>query len=101
MAGTQQQLEELVLQCLSDALDEVDSPAGASLDSPILGQGSPLDSMAVVSMLVELESRLDEELGLEVSLTDERAMSQKNSPFRSVQTLIQYIGALPLEAGGV
>ena len=60
--------------------------------------GHNLDSMGVVFLVTDLESRLSEELGVDVVLADERAMSQKTSPFRSVDTLAKYAQSLVDEA---
>ena len=54
------------------------------------GAGSPLDSLGLVSLLIEVEEGL-RDAGWEISLSDERAVSQRHSPFRTVQTLAAYI----------
>lgn len=53
--------------------------------------GGGLDSLALVSFITDLEQTLNDELGLELILADERAMSSKNSPFKNVESLTQYI----------
>ena len=65
---------------------------------PLIGGGAVLKSVALVAMLVGVEQRLAEELGIEVSLMDERAMSQTRSPFRDVRTLVDYIEDLILRS---
>jgi len=60
--------------------------------------GETLDSMGVVFLVAELEDRISDEFGLSVSLADERAMSQKTSPFRSIHTLSKYVEKLIVEA---
>ena len=59
-------------------------------DAPLFGAGSPLDSLGLVSLLIDVEEALLDR-GCEVSLSDERAMSQSRSPFRSVAALVAYI----------
>ena len=49
-----------------------------------------LDSMGIVFLVTELESKISDELDVHVALADERAMSKKTSPFRSVKTLVKY-----------
>ena len=56
----------------------------------LYGAGSPLDSLGLVSLLMEVEEGLRDQ-GVEVTLSDERAVSQKHSPFRSVPALVDYI----------
>ncbi len=62
-------------------------------DAPLFGTGSPLDSLGLVGLLVDVEDALREE-GVDVELSDARAMSQTRSPFRSVTALVDYIGGL-------
>jgi acyl carrier protein len=59
----------------------------------IFGDGSPLDSLGLVSLLIEIEDQLAAR-GLPISLSDERAMSQKRSPFRDVPSLVAYVQTL-------
>ena len=63
----------------------------ANESSRLLGS---LDSMGVVYLLVELEEKISDELDLEITLADERAMSQKTSPFLNVKTLTKYVTKL-------
>jgi acyl carrier protein len=59
----------------------------------IFGPDSPLDSLGLVALLIDVEDGL-RDAGVEVALSDERAMSQKRSPFRSVPRLVEYIQGL-------
>jgi Patatin-like phospholipase len=45
-----------------------------------------------VTLIVDVEQRVLHQLGLNVTLADDRAMSQRNSPFRSIGTLTGYLG---------
>lgn len=64
-----------------------------SATAPLFGPESPLDSLGLVALLLDIEEGLDA-LGCPVLLSDERAMSQKRSPFRSVPALVEYIASL-------
>jgi acyl carrier protein len=59
--------------------------------TPLIGVNSILDSLGLVTLLVDLEQKIDGEYGLSVTLADDRALSQKNSPFRTVNTLTDYV----------
>lgn len=61
-----------------------------SAEASIFGPGSPLDSLGLVALLFDIEEGLAG-LGCAVLLSDERAMSQKRSPFRSVPALVEYV----------
>ncbi len=62
-------------------------------DAPLFGPGSALDSLGLVGLLVDIEDGLRDR-GVEVELSDARAMSQTRSPFRDVPALVGYIDGL-------
>ena len=59
--------------------------------SVIYGDNSPLDSLALVSLIVAVEQNIEEKYDISITLADERAMSLENSPFRSVRSLADYV----------
>lgn len=61
-------------------------------EAPIFGPDCQLDSLGLVSLLIDIEDSFADQ-GLEIALSDEKAMSQKQSPYRSVPTLVAYIQA--------
>ncbi|NJN93660.1 MAG: acyl carrier protein [Anaerolineales bacterium] len=73
------------------------SPQPFTPETRLIGREAALDSMGLVNLIVEVEQRLEDTYDLTVILADERAMSQKNSPFRSVETLADYICQLATE----
>jgi acyl carrier protein len=72
---------------------EPDRQLAVLADAPLFGSGSPLDSLGLVGLLVDVEDALRDR-GLEVELSDARAMSQTRSPFRDVPALVAYIDGL-------
>ena len=60
----------------------------------LYGKHSILDSLGLVSLIIAIEQELDDELGLTVTLANERALSMKNSPFKTIQTMADYIREL-------
>jgi acyl carrier protein len=90
----------VVLSSLKNILLEKERPIPDPLDESIslIGPAAVLDSLGLVTLLVDLEQRLEDEYGLSLTLADERAMSQKHSPFRTVRSLADYIGLLVEEA---
>ena len=62
-----------------------------SLDSKLFGGGGPLDSMALVNLVVDLEELIEDDYGKTITLADEKAMSRRTSPFSRVQNLIDYV----------
>lgn len=60
----------------------------------LFGGSGIMDSLNIVMLIAEIEDQIFEELDVSITLADDRAMSQKTSPFRSVKTLVKYINTL-------
>jgi D-alanine--poly(phosphoribitol) ligase subunit 2 len=94
---------ERILQTIYSAVDEINEqlPEGKTLDkSPdtvLFGNSGKLDSLGLVSLIVTVEQSIQEGFGAEITLADERALSQRNSPFRTISTLSEYISLLLAE----
>ena len=88
----------LVLSSLEGVLatdpDDQPDPVELGDDTRLIGRKGVLDSMGLVTLVVDVEQRLEEEHDIVVVIADERAMSQKHSPFRSVGSLAAYIRQL-------
>jgi len=86
-----------VVSAVLAAIEELnqDLPSGKALetapDTVLFGKGSRLDSLGLVNLIVAVEGALADELEVEITLADEKAMSQASSPFRTVDTLVDYI----------
>src|ERR671914_749974 len=87
------EIANVVLSTLHGMLSQKDGapPVAMGEFTYLIRSGSLLDSLSLVSLIVDLEQRLKDEYGISLTLTDERAMSQKNSPFRTVRSLADYI----------
>jgi acyl carrier protein len=66
-------------------------------ETRLLGSQSVLDSMHLVSLIVTIEREVEETFGVALTLADERALSMKESPFRSIVSLADYIGILIID----
>ncbi|MFD2670598.1 hypothetical protein [Marinicrinis sediminis] len=60
-------------------------------DTVLFGGNEGLDSLELVHLIVTVEMKVEEETQQTITLADEKAMSLRNSPFRSIGTLIDYI----------
>jgi acyl carrier protein len=60
-------------------------------ETRLLGSQSILDSLHLVSLIVTIERAVEDAFGVALTLADERALSMKASPFRSIQSLADYI----------
>ena len=96
---TEVQIEQVILDAMTNA--NLSRPAGRQIEvapgADVFGGGSPLDSLGLVALLIDIEDSL-RGAGLEITLSDERAVSQRSSPFRTVPALRSYIFSLQAEA---
>lgn len=76
--------------------DRVDTPAVVDETTPLVG-GAVIDSLGLVEVIMEAELRLRRDHGADVTLADERAMSQRHSPFRTIGTFADYAALLIAE----
>jgi acyl carrier protein len=98
VTGDVTQRRQAVASLVAETLESV-APDDAGVDESTVLLGR-LDSLGLVTLIVDLEERLQDELGLPVALGTERALSQRHSPFRTVGTLTDYILELAGEARG-
>jgi len=92
-------LLQLVIESLREILEQVGLLAPAKIDgsTSLIGQQAVLNSLALVTLLVELEQKIEEAYEVVLTIADDRAMSQKHSPFRTVDSLTAYIENLIAE----
>ena len=85
------------IKVIYSAFDEINSEKGPegklveSEDTNLMGPGASLDSFELVVLVLSVESKVAYEFDVVVTLADEKAMSQRSSPFRTVATLANYI----------
>ena len=91
---------ERVIQAIFRAVDELNQQQPKeqrmekSIDTVLFGRSGKLDSLGLVTLIVAAEQKVGEEFGVSITLADERAMSQKNSPFKTIGSLVDYISLL-------
>ena len=89
-----------VLKSIYEAVDEVneqlpeDQALEKSPDTVLLGESGKLESIDLVNILVATEENIEEAFDTPISITDERAVSEKNSPFKTIDTLCDFISNL-------
>ena len=84
---------DIIYKAIEDLKSEsnVDICIEKSLETKLIGADGNLDSLSLVSLLIIIEQKLEDEFDKTITIADERAMSQKNSPFKSVKSLSDYI----------
>ena len=96
-------LTEEIVASVYAAVDEVnlmlpdDRRIAKDPGTVLLGAAGTLSSIEFVNLIVAAEGQIEDRLGRVVALADERAMSLRNSPFRTLASLAEYAGALVAE----
>jgi acyl carrier protein len=82
-----------VVSMVKEAFSEIAGPEGGtpSEETVLLGTGSKLDSISLVTLIVDVEQRVATVYDLSVTLASEAAMSRRSSPFRTIGTLADYV----------
>lgn len=86
-----------------DALETINEERGdddklvVSPQTRLFGADAELDSLALVSVIVDVEEAVSKASGRSIQLTDDRAMSRETSPFTDVQALTAYVVELLAE----
>jgi hypothetical protein len=92
-------MKEKLEKVIQDSVSEMVRAQGMAVpdswnDVVLFGAGGLFDSMALVSLVILVEERVQEVCGQEILLVNEKAMSQRNSPFRTVDSLVEYVESL-------
>lgn len=91
-----QKIEEIILEVLTEMNEELENENlnNPTSETKLYGGNGALDSLSLVSLITDLEEKISDEFEKDIILADEKAMSQKTSPFRNVETLTNYIQKL-------
>src|SRR5438046_10629141 len=79
------------------AVDELSQqlPGGVqiekSLEAPLYGASGKLESLDFVTLIMEVEEKINAEFGTDITIADEDLLSKEKSPFSTLGTLIEYL----------
>lgn len=77
-----------------DRVNEIREPEeriDRSEDAGLFGSDGGLDSLSLVSLVLDVEEAVSSIYGVQLVLADERAMARRRSPFRDVRSLADYV----------
>jgi len=83
----------IITAALKEALDQqgLAIPDSITEDTVLVGKDATLDSLGVVSLIVEVEQALEQQHDVAVTLASDKAMSAKHSPFRTIGVLADHV----------
>jgi acyl carrier protein len=88
---------ERIVTAVYAAVDELNSqlPPGVtvekSLDAQLYGGSGKLESLDFVTLVMEVEEKINAEFGTSMTIADENLLSKEKSPFSTLGTLIEYL----------
>jgi len=84
-----------IVKIIYQSIEEVNELSGVDvplkMKSKLFGAESYYDSLDLVSLIIAVEEKLNIKYNTNITIADEKAISQKNSPFISVETLTEYL----------
>ena len=80
---------ELAVNEINEELD-YESLINVSEMTPLFGGDEGVDSLSLVRIITHVEGEIYNRLDKSISLANEKAMSMRNSPYRSVGSLLDY-----------
>jgi acyl carrier protein len=92
--------DERISKAVFAAIDDLNEqlPAGVhvekSLDAPLYGASGKLESLDFVTLIMEVEEKINAEFGTDITIADENLLSKEKSPFSTLGTLIEYLQEL-------
>ena len=94
--GDTDKVTSLIFEAVSECLEQIDLNRQTSLtpETALFGENSVLDSLGLVGVLVAVEEKVLDEFDRDLCVSDDRALSQPESPFRTVDSLRRYVDLL-------
>ena len=96
-------MQKKIIDLIFDTIDKFNDEYSHEIQleksshTALLGQGSKLDSLGLINLIVAVEQNVEDKFDITITLADERAMSQEISPFRTVGSLADYIEMILVE----
>lgn len=91
---TKNDIVEIIFKSIEDINKENDIEVLKDLETKLFGSDSELDSILLVNLIVSVEESIEELSGEYIPIADERAFSLEESPFKSIETLVDHIETL-------
>ena len=82
-----------IYQALSriNELRDLDDRVACAEEAVLYGSGGALDSLGLVSLILDVELAVNDLTGASPVLADAQAMAQRRNPFRDVRSMADYV----------
>lgn len=86
-----EKIKRIVINSLNELNETLDEKIDFNEGVILIGESAVLDSFDFVNLTVLIEESISDELDKEITLVNEKAFSRKNSPFKNINSLTDYI----------
>jgi len=83
-------IKNMIIESINKHYGEIGIEIVADANTNLFGTDSKIDSLGLVTILIDIESAFFD-LDIQIALMSDKAMSLKNSPFKTVTTLAEFI----------
>lgn len=86
------EIKAVIIAALNEILEERGLDTVTDQDqTQLFGEGSLIDSLDLVTIVVQIEEAIREKVGRSVEIVDENSVISDDSPFRTVSTLANLV----------
>jgi hypothetical protein len=87
------QINQLVVESVQEIGQEDNRKELLKADcrTPLYGPNGTLDSLSLVRVISNIEEKISGQMNKDIVIASEKAVSQRNSPFLSVESLTNFI----------
>ena len=92
-----QEIEKLIFGAVQDYVDSQEDECGqieVQENTILFGNDAELDSLGLVSVIVDIEMRVRDQGFDEFTLTSGEIMTRTDYPFRTISTLVDFVAEL-------
>ncbi|MBI1182858.1 acyl carrier protein [bacterium] len=91
-----------IRKLITDVVSETTEQMGIDFEisdgeSPLYGKTTPINSIVLVNIIVAVEDELNTRYNKSIIIASEKAFSRKLSPFRTIESLVDYTTELMQE----
>ena len=93
-------MKDLIIKNIYKSIEEIIESMDVKIslekgiETTLFGNTGKLNSLGLINLIVSVEQNIEDEFDVILSLANDRALSQKHSPFRTVGSLADYIEML-------
>jgi len=91
---TKNEIVEIVFNSIEELNQQIDVQISKELNTKLLGKDGGLDSIDLVNLITIIEEKVEDLTGNYIPIADERALSLEKSPFKTVESLVNYLEVL-------